>query len=249
MQQEQCTRTCLWQSDGMAARPKRPVPLRMAPLAAQRLVVIVTKVNTPDACQVLWLHERGKQQPLLPCAEMVHAASASQRLFETPIPVSYTRHTSRSLMLWLLSLPFALWSIMGTSMVPACLVISYVSISTLHFSHERAQVTFLCARCHMIIPYCALTFPSPWSNTLHGEVEELWCHAGLDRDRRARHPGGYPVYRLAISASLLFPTPLSAFAGPTTAPLLAAMGLHSSYLQHQSPPSRSCSGVVWQKSD
>ena len=61
------------------------------------------------------------------CAEMVHAASASQRLFETPIPVSYTRHTSRSLMLWLLSLPFALWTIMGTSMVPACLVISYVS--------------------------------------------------------------------------------------------------------------------------
>ena len=61
------------------------------------------------------------------CAEMVHAASASQRLFETPIPVSYTRHTSRSLMLWLLTLPFALWPIMGPSMVPACLFISYVS--------------------------------------------------------------------------------------------------------------------------
>ncbi|CAL5222221.1 g4553 [Coccomyxa viridis] len=60
--------------------------------------------------------------------DMVHAASASHRLFETPIPVSYTRHTSRSLMLWLLSLPFALWTIMGTSMVPACLVISYVLI-------------------------------------------------------------------------------------------------------------------------
>ena len=61
------------------------------------------------------------------CAEMVHAASAAQRLFETPIPVSYTRHTSRSLMLWLLTLPFALWPIMGPSMVPACLFISYVS--------------------------------------------------------------------------------------------------------------------------
>ncbi|CAK0786818.1 hypothetical protein CVIRNUC_010032 [Coccomyxa viridis] len=60
--------------------------------------------------------------------QMVHAASASQRLFETPIPVSYTRHTSRSLMLWLLTLPFALWPIMGPSMVPACLFISYVLI-------------------------------------------------------------------------------------------------------------------------
>ena len=35
-------------------------------------------------------------------------------------------------MLWLLSLPFALWTIMGTSMVPACLVISYVS--ALHYA-------------------------------------------------------------------------------------------------------------------
>ena len=35
-------------------------------------------------------------------------------------------------MLWLLSLPFALWNIMGTSMIPACLFISYVSISALH---------------------------------------------------------------------------------------------------------------------
>lgn len=64
---------------------------------------------------------------LISCADLVHAASATQRLFETPIPVSYTRHTSRSLMLWLLSLPFALWNIMGPSMVPACLFISYVS--------------------------------------------------------------------------------------------------------------------------
>ena len=30
-------------------------------------------------------------------------------------------------MLWLLTLPFALWPIMGPSMVPACLFISYVS--------------------------------------------------------------------------------------------------------------------------
>lgn len=73
-------------------------------------------------------------------ADMVHAASASHRLFETPIPVSYTRHTSRSLMLWLLSLPFALWTIMGTSMVPACLVISYVSARTLHSSHRHGRI-------------------------------------------------------------------------------------------------------------
>jgi predicted membrane chloride channel (bestrophin family) len=32
-----------------------------------------------------------------------------ERIQSTPIPMSYTRHTSRSLMLWLLTLPFALW--------------------------------------------------------------------------------------------------------------------------------------------
>jgi predicted membrane chloride channel (bestrophin family) len=42
--------------------------------------------------------------------------------------VSYTRHTSRSLMLWLLTLPFALWPVMGPSMVPACFFIAYMLI-------------------------------------------------------------------------------------------------------------------------
>ena len=109
----------------------------MAPSAAQRLFMILISIHA--ACRCCGCMEEDSVSFSVHCAEMVHAASASQRLFETPIPVSYTRHTSRSLMLWLLSLPFALWTIMGTSMVPACLVISYVSIHTLPFSHERGQ--------------------------------------------------------------------------------------------------------------
>ncbi|CAL8465310.1 g4845 [Coccomyxa elongata] len=60
--------------------------------------------------------------------ELVNAASGADRLFQTPIPVSYTRHTSRSLMLWLLTLPFALWPVMGASLVPACFFVAYVLI-------------------------------------------------------------------------------------------------------------------------
>ncbi|EIE23197.1 UPF0187-domain-containing protein [Coccomyxa subellipsoidea C-169] len=60
--------------------------------------------------------------------ELVNAASGADRLFQTPIPVSYTRHTSRSLMLWLLTLPFALWPVMGPSLVPACFFVAYVLI-------------------------------------------------------------------------------------------------------------------------
>ena len=93
-------------------------------------------------------------------ADMVHAASASHRLFETPIPVSYTRHTSRSLMLWLLSLPFALWTIMGTSMVPACLVISYVSARTLLFVHGHGCLSSaLCQRPRFSRDYSYAAWP------------------------------------------------------------------------------------------
>ena len=82
------------------------------------------------------------------CAEMVHAASAAQRLFETPIPVSYTRHTSRSLMLWLLTLPFALWPIMGLSMVPACLFISYVSYARIS---QASHATYSLKLTHLLV--------------------------------------------------------------------------------------------------
>lgn len=34
---------------------------------------------------------------------------ACERIFRTPIPVAYTRHTSRFLSLWALLVPFALW--------------------------------------------------------------------------------------------------------------------------------------------
>lgn len=41
-----------------------------------------------------------------------------ERLFKTPIPVAYTRLTSRVLMLWHMVLPFALWSACGWLTIP-----------------------------------------------------------------------------------------------------------------------------------
>ena len=43
---------------------------------------------------------------------------ACERLFKTPIPVAYTRLTSRFLTLWHLALPFALWSTCGWLTIP-----------------------------------------------------------------------------------------------------------------------------------
>ena len=51
-----------------------------------------------------------------------------ERIQSTPIPPSYTRHTSRSLMLWLLTLPFALWQTMGVVTVPAVFLVTYLML-------------------------------------------------------------------------------------------------------------------------
>lgn len=44
---------------------------------------------------------------------------ACERLLRTPIPLSYTRHTGRFLLLWLFALPFTLVQPLGWGVVPA----------------------------------------------------------------------------------------------------------------------------------
>jgi putative membrane protein len=59
-------------------------------------------------------------------AEMLSIAGSCDRILGTPIPLSYTRHTSRSLMLWLTTLPFALYPCTGLLTAPAMLCISFI---------------------------------------------------------------------------------------------------------------------------
>ena len=49
-----------------------------------------------------------------------------ERLITTPIPLSYTRHTSRVMVVWLSALPLGLWSTCGLATVPLCLTIAYL---------------------------------------------------------------------------------------------------------------------------
>ncbi|KAK3283211.1 hypothetical protein CYMTET_9080, partial [Cymbomonas tetramitiformis] len=51
-----------------------------------------------------------------------------ERIISTPIPLSYTRHTSRSLLLFLLGLPFVLWPLVGWGTVFFTLVASFIII-------------------------------------------------------------------------------------------------------------------------
>merc|ERR1711976_389165 len=50
---------------------------------------------------------------------------ACERILRTPIPVSYTRHTSRILILYLGLLPMALWSMCGWATVPVMIGVSF----------------------------------------------------------------------------------------------------------------------------
>ena len=54
----------------------------------------------------------------------------SERLLRTPIPVSYTRHTSRFLLLWLTILPYALWAKLAWATVPAVGLIALLLLGT-----------------------------------------------------------------------------------------------------------------------
>jgi len=54
------------------------------------------------------------------------AYGASERLLRTPVPTSFTRHTARLLWFWDITLPFALYPIMGPFLtLPTALVTSY----------------------------------------------------------------------------------------------------------------------------
>lgn len=49
-----------------------------------------------------------------------------ERILRTPIPVAYTRHTTRCLILWLTVMPYALWGDLGWGTVIAAPLISFL---------------------------------------------------------------------------------------------------------------------------
>ena len=54
------------------------------------------------------------------------AFGASERILRTPLPTSFTRHTSRMMAIWDCLLPFAMYPLMGPyATIPACLLTSF----------------------------------------------------------------------------------------------------------------------------
>ena len=66
------------------------------------------------------------QQCELILKELSDVLASSEKILHTPMPISFTRHTSRILCLWLITLPMALWDLLGPSMVPAIFLMTYL---------------------------------------------------------------------------------------------------------------------------
>merc|ERR1719313_2694608 len=61
---------------------------------------------------------------------LVDLTGACERIFKSPVPLVYTRHTSRFLTMFLVFLPFGLWSVMDKTWnhwatIPATLMVSF----------------------------------------------------------------------------------------------------------------------------
>ncbi|PNW76754.1 hypothetical protein CHLRE_11g474700v5 [Chlamydomonas reinhardtii] len=95
---------------------------------------VVSAVHAPSFCLqmiTLIIRTAGLPQELVirmdeNVSRLTDAVSACERILNTPIPLSYTRHTARFLMAWLACLPFCLWTYCGPAMVPIAALVAFV---------------------------------------------------------------------------------------------------------------------------
>ena len=108
--------------ESICMRSGKLLSSRHKPLRALMLLSSHLKESF-EAEELPWhIHQECEQR----LTELGRSLGGCERLLSTPIPLSYTRHTSRTLALWLLFLPLALWSSMGPCVVPAIFVTTYL---------------------------------------------------------------------------------------------------------------------------
>eukprot|EP00878_Enallax_costatus_P036830 GHUV01041396.1.p1 GENE.GHUV01041396.1~~GHUV01041396.1.p1 ORF type:complete len:319 (+),score=66.40 GHUV01041396.1:337-1293(+) len=103
-------------------------------LEPHELKQLVKSPHPPNFCILVLSHavaNSGLQEHTVVRLEenlssLSQSLSSCDRILNTPIPLSYTRHTARFLILWLMLLPLALWGLCGWLMVPIVATISFV---------------------------------------------------------------------------------------------------------------------------
>ena len=68
------------------------------------------------------------------------ALETCERIFTSPVPLVYTRHTARFLSFWLLLLPLALWEPLGSSWNHVAMIPSATLVAIFFFGIEELAV-------------------------------------------------------------------------------------------------------------
>ncbi|KAL4438051.1 hypothetical protein ABPG77_004272 [Micractinium sp. CCAP 211/92] len=77
------------------------------------------------------------------------ALGTCERILRTPIPLAYTRHTSRFMMIWLSLLPLTLWESCGWAMLPFALIIAFLLLGIEEIGVSIEEPFSILPLCHI----------------------------------------------------------------------------------------------------
>ena len=132
-----CLSTCsVSPQDPTAYRDDPSAAVAATGMPAAAVARLLQAGNRPYTCLICMTALLRDLRPSLPhfvvrrCEDVIdrmgEVTGGCERILSTPLPLSYTRFTGRSLVCWLLALPFALVPLMGWAVVPAQLLIAYL---------------------------------------------------------------------------------------------------------------------------
>lgn len=94
------------------------LPIRSTQLQSLQ---VLTQIVATSGAEVALL--RGMDEDLKMIEDCV---GACERIFRTPVPLSYTYHTSRFLVFWLIFLPFTLYTEVGWVALPLAPIVTFL---------------------------------------------------------------------------------------------------------------------------
>lgn len=133
--------------------------VRHKPVYAMQVISLLVRTMTeinPESTAVLTNMESNITQ-------LEDVCGSCERILKTPIPLSYIRHTSRFMIVWLSLLPFALWDSCGWGMVPLTVAISLLTLGV-----EEIGVT-------IEEPFSVLPLERICA-TVASDIKELWLY-------------------------------------------------------------------------
>lgn len=67
--------------------------------------------------------------------QLSHTVGRCERLIQTPVPLSYSRHTCRLVSVWMMTLPWALVDKLGWLVVPMTTLVTWALFGILEIGH------------------------------------------------------------------------------------------------------------------